>query len=179
MIFAVVSSSTCQCNGNTGTDSSQAASPFNEWYNTGPQCCPGWNGTQCDICQSVEVCPAIDGGNGTMLEAVGCSNNLMAPATIAEAEAGKKFSCSCGGGGDSTSAYACPMQGTYATVHAQGRHAKSKPNGRAPHRRSLNVQVAYDENGKAYNSDSGPVVTRFDWIVKVVGTCGGWGCTGL
>jgi hypothetical protein len=53
----------------------------------------------------------------------------MAPLTIEEAKTGKKFSCSCGGGGDFESRFACPQQGTckyYAILSftADGKRAR-------------------------------------------------------
>ena len=108
-------SGVCDCNAYNGTDGE--LSPTNEYYNLGPQCCPGWNGSQCDICTGVESCPAIDvDGNGTMEKAVQCTNMHLVPINTVEAAIGKKFSCACGGGEDSQSKVACPLQGTYKNM---------------------------------------------------------------
>jgi len=108
-------SATCTCNGYRGTDPNSPDNPANEFYNTGPECCSGWNGTECDICQSVNVCPPIDIGNGTLAYATQCTNDLMVPLNGDEAATGKKFSCVCGGGEDTLSPTTCPLQGSYAT----------------------------------------------------------------
>lgn len=77
-------SATCQCNGYTGTNVSSNKNLNNEFFNTGPVCCDGWNGTECDVCSSVDVCPDIDLGNGTMLGASACTSKTMAPVNVKE-----------------------------------------------------------------------------------------------
>ena len=81
----------------------------------GPECCDGWAGTLCDLCQSDSVCPPLN-VSGVLHEATECTNTQMAPATSEEAMLGKKFSCMCGGGEDAQSKYVCPLQGTYKNV---------------------------------------------------------------
>lgn len=101
------SCATCDCHGYTGTVPEN--SPEEEYYNLGPQCCPGWAGSQCDLCQTLDVCiPHVNNGHSD--PATSCSSSSMAPLTIEETT--KKFSCSCGGGGDFESNYACPLQGS-------------------------------------------------------------------
>ena len=104
------SCATCDCEGYTGTEPRD--SPEEEFYNLGPKCCQGWQGTQCDLCQTVDVCPPKDVNGSSPIAATSCTARSMAPLTVEEAVAGKKFSCSCGGGGDFESRFACPQQGT-------------------------------------------------------------------
>ena len=101
------SCASCDCHGYTGTIPEN--SPEEEYYNLGPKCCRGFEGSQCDLCQTVDVCPSIV-ENGTSKASTSCSSSSMAPLTIEETT--KKFSCSCGGGGDFESNFACPLQGS-------------------------------------------------------------------
>lgn len=80
--FPYFYSSTCQCNGYTGTNVSSPKNPTNEFYDTGPVCCDGWSGTECDVCSTVDVCPNIDDGNGTILIASECTSGSMAPINV-------------------------------------------------------------------------------------------------
>jgi hypothetical protein len=104
------SCATCDCHGYTG--SVPKDSPDEELYNLGPQCCEGWQGSQCNLCQTVDVCPSIKINGSLVMAATSCSARSMVPVTIEEASQGKKFSCTCGGGGDFESNFACPQQGS-------------------------------------------------------------------
>ena len=74
------SCSTCTCHGYNGSEYYHYE-PFSEYYNTGPQCCNGWNGTQCDICQTLSACPVL-GGNGSEIKPVACTKDSVVPANV-------------------------------------------------------------------------------------------------
>eukprot|EP00629_Pelagomonadales_sp_RCC1024_P009419 CAMPEP_0119292380 /NCGR_PEP_ID=MMETSP1329-20130426/44071_1 /TAXON_ID=114041 /ORGANISM="Genus nov. species nov., Strain RCC1024" /LENGTH=216 /DNA_ID=CAMNT_0007293221 /DNA_START=130 /DNA_END=777 /DNA_ORIENTATION=- len=62
-------------------------------------CCAGWNGTACDVCQSLDACPALTEGNQT-LAATNCTAGEVVPSGEELAQ-GKRFSCvPCGPGFD-------------------------------------------------------------------------------
>lgn len=94
------SCSSCSCNayqkGCVGPDETGATcneqleddvtNPQHQKYNIGPQCCPGWNGTLCDLCSTVEVCPRIASNasssiNGT-LAAHTCTSGSIVPYSV-------------------------------------------------------------------------------------------------
>ena len=64
-------------------------------HDTWSKCCDGWNGTQCDICYDVHVCPPRRFGGGEPLAAINCTHSLLLP-TIEEAEHGEFSSWSRG-----------------------------------------------------------------------------------
>ena len=72
------SCSACDCGGYTGEDPDAQFEALNEWFNTGPKCCMGWNGTQCDLCSDVSVCPPrFDEKTNTTQEAYACSSDTV------------------------------------------------------------------------------------------------------
>ncbi|CAM9554685.1 unnamed protein product, partial [Ectocarpus sp. 13 AM-2016] len=73
-------------------------------------CEDGWSGVDCGRCLDVSVCPSstID---GQAAAATNCSaNTLLLTEEEARSEAGKIFSCSCGGGEDGWTDFLCDQQ---------------------------------------------------------------------
>ena len=124
------SCSTCQCAAYEGGCNasekceeelgSDPLNPKNQMYDSGPQCCLGWNGTQCDLCTTVDVCPPRivmnESGANISIPAQSCSSGTVVPTSHEEAMIGKKFSCTCGGGGDALSIKHCGDQGNYKNM---------------------------------------------------------------
>ena len=80
------------------------------WPDTTASCCPGWNGTRCNVCTNANACPAkYNSDTGNFSDALNCSYGSLIP-NQEEAAAGKRFSCTCGGGGDLTTQYGCDHQ---------------------------------------------------------------------
>ena len=79
----------------------------------GAECCPGWNGTRCEICTTTNACPpkVVNNSAGELVtvEAKNCTTGKLLP-TVEETKSGKRFSCTCGGGEDITSKTACEEQ---------------------------------------------------------------------
>mmetsp|Transcript_68689 Transcript_68689/g.191581 ORF Transcript_68689/g.191581 Transcript_68689/m.191581 type:complete len:1747 (-) Transcript_68689:1259-6499(-) len=79
----------------------------------GAECCPGWNGTRCEICTTTKACPPKvmnnSAGELVTVEAKNCTKGQLLP-TVEETKDGKRFSCTCGGGEDITSKTACQEQ---------------------------------------------------------------------
>ena len=146
------SCSACDCGGYTGEDPDAQFEALNEWFNTGPKCCMGWNGTQCDLCSDVSVCPPrFDEKTNTTQEAYACSSDTVVAQTRAEALEGKRFSCVCGGGEDQLSRAVCPLQGQYCEKYE---HYNDDP----------------DNEGWQCNSAKGSFATRFDWTFTGIGS---------
>ena len=63
------------------------------------RCCDGWNGTACDVCETLAACPSRrDAKTGTTVDAYNCTAGLVEP-TAEELDVGKRFSCvPCGSG---------------------------------------------------------------------------------
>ena len=67
------------------------------------RCCDGWNGTACDVCETLAACPSRrDPKTGTTVDAYNCTAGLVEP-TAEELDVGKRFSCvPCGSGIENT-----------------------------------------------------------------------------
>ena len=143
------SCSACTCNGYTGDNTYEGIDYPNEFWNTGPRCCNGWNGTECNLCQDVGVCPPIyDEKTNQTIEAYRCSQDSVVPTSIQETIIGKQFSCSCGSEGDSFSAKTCPLQGQYCDKYDH-----------------------YDEVTREWTcGNDGSFTTRFDWTFFGIGS---------
>ena len=72
----------------------------------GAESCPaGWTGIDCGACASRDVCPDKTAADGRVIKAKGCTNaclvpteeELTTPPPVDGWEAGKAFSCRCGG----------------------------------------------------------------------------------
>ena len=72
----------------------------------GAESCPaGWTGIDCGACASRDVCPDKTAADGRVIKAKGCTNaclvpteeELTTPPPVGGWEAGKAFSCRCGG----------------------------------------------------------------------------------
>ena len=72
----------------------------------GAEACPaGWTGLDCGACASRDVCPDKTAADGRVIKAKGCTNaclvpteeELTTPPPVDGWEAGKAFSCRCGG----------------------------------------------------------------------------------
>ena len=103
----------CVCDSYYRNDARYDALSLDE-HDTWGRCCAGWNGTECDVCHSVDACaPRVDvdaaSGNRTARRARNCTRGSLLP-TAEEARHGKRFSCRCGGGEDKLSEQECAAQ---------------------------------------------------------------------
>ncbi|CAM9380243.1 unnamed protein product, partial [Ectocarpus sp. 4 AP-2014] len=76
-------------------------------------CEDGWAGVDCGRCLDVSVCQSstVDGQTVQAAAATNCSaNTLLLTEEEARSEAGKIFSCSCGGGEDGWTDFLCDQQ---------------------------------------------------------------------